>query len=111
MFKTPFSFNGRIRRKEYSISFVIYVVAVLIIGFLSQWKRVNLSPLIAFILYLPFAWFFLAQGAKRCHDRNNTGFYQFIPLYVLFMLFADGNEGPNDFGADPKGRIGLDYII
>jgi len=111
MFKTPFSFNGRIRRKEYSISFVIYVVAVLIISFLSQWKRVSLSPLTAFILYLPFAWFFLAQGAKRCHDRNNTGFYQFIPLYVLFMLFADGNEGPNDFGADPKGRIGLDYII
>ena len=111
MFKNPFSFNGRIGRKEYSISFIIYIIAILVIGFLIQWKRVNLAPIKAFIFYLPFAWFFLAQGAKRCHDRNNTGFYQFIPLYVLFMLFADGNKGPNDFGPDPKGRMRLDYVV
>ena len=111
MFKNPFSFNGRITGKEYRISFIIYVIAVLVIGFFTQWKQVDLSPVIAFILYIPFAWFFMAQGAKRCHDRNNTGFYQFIPLYVLFMLFADGTVGPNDFGDDPKGRMALDYQV
>jgi uncharacterized membrane protein YhaH (DUF805 family) len=111
MFRNPFSFNGRIGGKEYRISFVMYVVAVLLIGLLIFWPSVNLSPVIAFLIYVPFGWFFMAQGAKRCHDRNNTGFYQFIPLYVLFMLFADGTVGPNDFGDDPKGRMGLDYII
>ncbi|PIQ20498.1 MAG: hypothetical protein COW65_14630 [Cytophagales bacterium CG18_big_fil_WC_8_21_14_2_50_42_9] len=111
MFKSPFSFNGRIGRKEYRFSFIIYIIAVLAIGFFIQWDRIRLTPFKAFIFYLPFAWFFLAQGAKRCHDRNNTGFYQFIPLYVLFMLFADGNVGANDFGADPKGRVKIDYII
>jgi uncharacterized membrane protein YhaH (DUF805 family) len=56
-----------------------------------------------------FIWFFLAQGAKRCHDRGNSGWYLLIPFYFLWMLFADGEIGQNDFGPNPKG-IGNDDI-
>lgn len=36
MFKNPFSFNGRICRVEYGLSYVIYMIAILIIvGILS----------------------------------------------------------------------------
>jgi uncharacterized membrane protein YhaH (DUF805 family) len=31
MFKKPFSFKGRIRRTEYGISFIIYVVGLAIL--------------------------------------------------------------------------------
>ena len=32
MFKNPFSFEGRIRRTEYGITFIIYVIAASIIN-------------------------------------------------------------------------------
>ena len=55
------------------------------------------------ILLIPVYWFLLAQGAKRCHDRGNSGWYQIIPFYNLWMLFADSEKGVNDYGLNPKG--------
>lgn len=48
-------------------------------------------------------WFLLAQGAKRCHDRGNSGWWQLIPFYYLWMFFADGEIGDNEYGTNPKG--------
>ncbi|MDR0798218.1 MAG: DUF805 domain-containing protein, partial [Dysgonamonadaceae bacterium] len=48
-------------------------------------------------------WFLWAQGAKRCHDRDRTGWYQMIPFYFLWLIFADGEYGENDYGPNPKG--------
>ncbi|WP_449437398.1 DUF805 domain-containing protein [Pedobacter steynii] len=48
-------------------------------------------------------WFMLAQGAKRCHDRNNNGWWQFIPFYGFWMLFVPGDVGDNKYGPNPKG--------
>ena len=56
------------------------------------------------IMYFPALWFIFAQGAKRCHDRGNSGWYQLIPFYGLWMLFGDGDAHENDYGTDPKGR-------
>jgi len=47
-------------------------------------------------------WFLFAQGAKRCHDMNNSGWYQLVPFYILWMLFYQGTAGPNNYGPDPK---------
>lgn len=96
MFEAPFSFEGRIRRTEYGISMIIYVVAAFIMNVLVT------QSLFFFIFYIPILWFLWAQGAKRCHDRNNSGWFQIIPFYGLWMLFAEGDSGPNDFGDDPK---------
>jgi uncharacterized membrane protein YhaH (DUF805 family) len=52
----------------------------------------------------------LAQGAKRCHDRGNSGWYLLIPFYVFWMLFADSDIGANEYGLNPKG-IGNDNEI
>ncbi|MEZ4774478.1 MAG: DUF805 domain-containing protein [Bacteroidia bacterium] len=100
MFKHPFSFDGRIRRTEYGISYIIYTVIYVFINLLLV-SDSNLS-LIAFVLYIPLWVFLLAQGAKRCHDRGNSGWYQIIPFYGLWMLFAEGDHGPNEYGPDPK---------
>lgn len=100
MFKAPFLFNGRIRRTEFGISYIIYV---LVYAFLETALLDRGSEFIFFILIIPIIWFLLAQGAKRCHDLGKTGWFQIIPFYVLWMLFQDGQPGENDYGLNPKG--------
>lgn len=107
MFKQPFSFEGRIRRTEYGLSYLIYIavymIAAVIAGaFQGLGGGQETVPILMVILYIPMFWFLLAQGAKRCHDRNNSGWYQIIPFYGLWMLFGEGDYGPNDYGPDPK---------
>jgi uncharacterized membrane protein YhaH (DUF805 family) len=96
MFSSPFSFEGRIRRLEYGISTIIYYVVYLIVLGIS-----TKAPIMGLVM-LPIIWFILAQGAKRCHDRGNSGWYQIIPFYVLWMLFAEGDKEANEYGNPPK---------
>ena len=96
MFSSAFSFNGRIRRTEYIISFIVYFIGYAIIMATSKD-----SPIFG-MAFIPLIWFLWAQGAKRCHDRENSGWYQIIPFYALWMLFAEGNSAPNEYGNSPK---------
>ena len=96
LFSAPFSFKGRIRRKEYGISSIIYYVLYITIAALT----IKL-PILG-ITYIPLIWFILAQGTKRCHDRNNSGWYQIIPFYVFWMWFAEGDSSENKYGNNPK---------
>lgn len=98
MFKAPFSFNGRIRRTEFGISYIIYFASFLTISFLS-----DAVGEFFVLLIIPIIWFLFAQGAKRCHDRGNSGWFQLIPFYNLWMLFADSDIGENEYGLNPKG--------
>lgn len=103
MFKRPFSFNGRIRRLEYGISFIIYFIWYVVVDVMP--KTSDPSPAASiFILvsFIPMIWFLWAQNAKRCHDRGNSGWYQLIPFYFFVLLFGDGDEGENEYGDNPK---------
>ena len=112
MFKSPFSFNGRIRRLEYGLSQIIatvyYLFIVLILGGImgaigSQDSGADGGFIIVmWIFMLPAMIFLWAQGAKRCHDIGNSGWFQLIPFYGLWMLFQDGYRGRNQYGEDPK---------
>ncbi|MCM1296186.1 MAG: DUF805 domain-containing protein [Muribaculaceae bacterium] len=102
MFSHPFSFSGRIRRLEYFMSGILAYVYALLIGFLVGASGGNEGAMYLFLI--PAYWFIWAQGAKRCHDRGNSGWYQLIPFYGLWMLFGDGDEFENEYGPDPKGR-------
>mgnify|MGYP002682993735 CR=1 FL=1 len=100
MFSNPFSFKGRIRRLEYGISFII---AVFLISFINVLIEESYELAWLFLAYIPLYWFFFAQGAKRCHDMGNSGWYQIIPFYALWMIFAKGEEGiSNKYGINPK---------
>lgn len=96
MFSAPFSFDGRIRRTEYGISFIIYIFSYALIAAIAK------SSSFLFIAFIPLLWFLWAQGAKRCHDRGNSGWYQIIPFYVFWMLFAEGDSNNNEYGNSPK---------
>ena len=105
MFKRPFSFHGRIRRLEYGLSILlVYFYAFMVGAILGVVTNGNSSDGANYVFLIPGYWFIWAQGAKRCHDRNNSGWYQIIPFYGFWMLFADGDEGENDYGDNPKGK-------
>jgi len=100
MFSNPFSFDGRIRRTEYRISLIIFVgVSV----FLNSLVKSGESPIVVGLVYIPMYWFIWAQGAKRCHDLGNNGWWQIIPLYVFWLIFANADSGINQYAKNPKG--------
>ena len=105
MFSHPFSFSGRIRRLEFGLSYILYILLMVCIGALS-----DEAPILG-LFAIPLIWFWLAQLCKRFHDRNQSGariLTLIIPLYniyvTLMLFFADGDAHENDYGFDPKGR-------
>lgn len=105
MFQNPFSFEGRIRRLEYGLSYIISVVAFYTVLFGSFfWGGSSITSFIVLLFFIPIGWFIFAQGAKRCHDRGNSGWFQLIPYYSLWMLFGSSDYGENAYGSNPKGE-------
>lgn len=107
MFTKLFSFNGRIRRTDYAVTLILYVLIVVAAG--ATLGRF-LGGIELLVLYIPLLWIVYAQGAKRCHDIGRSGWYQIIPLYILWMLFEGGQPCNNDYGPDPKGDQSEDVI-
>lgn len=110
MFSNIFSFKGRIRRLEYGLTYIaIYALSVVVgfvVGIISGIYGVDESSatLLVYIAMLPLLYVQWAQGAKRCHDRGNSGWYQIIPFYIFVMFFGDGESGENEYGSNPKGE-------
>lgn len=123
MFKAPFSFDGRIRRIEYFLSglvcgIVVWIAMLLGVGtFLlgagsGSAAGSAFGLLIGVVAIIAAIWFSLAQGIKRLHDLDKSGWLIlicYIPfvgwIFALYMLFADGTVGPNQYGPDPKNRM------
>lgn len=108
-----FSFDGRISRRTYWLYFVMPLLVIFLV------VAVAVPPLSfnrAFVvLFLLAIWPALAVGAKRCHDRNHSGWYQLIALIPVigpFVLLIElgilqGTAGPNRFDfrhPSPDGR-------
>lgn len=107
MFLHPLSFKGRIRRLEYGISFLLSMVGYFIAMALVAAAESNPDgavglAVILLILYIFILWFMYAQGAKRCHDLGHCGWWQLIPFYGFWMLFAEGDRLSNEYGNNPK---------
>lgn len=98
MFSDLFSFDGRARRTEYGLSLIIYCGATFAVNYLTP----NDYWIAALVWHFYLIYFIWAQGAKRCHDLGKNLIHQFIPFYVFWMLFAEGEKGDNYYGKDPK---------
>jgi uncharacterized membrane protein YhaH (DUF805 family) len=103
MFREPFSFDGRIRRFEFGLSFLIFYTVLIVRERWWPFDPNHIESYIAIAMLIPAQWFQWAQGCKRCHDLGNSGWYQIIPFYFLWLLLADSIPGPNEYGENPKG--------
>src|SRR5690606_19007828 len=101
MFRAPFSFEGRIRRMEYGISFLIYLIFIIFINVVIGDDEDSIYNLLG-LGAVPLLWFLWAQGAKRCHDLGSNGWYQIVPFYFLVLIFRQGEDGENYYGDDPR---------
>lgn len=93
-----FSFEGRIGRGEYWLSYIVYNLYCLPMNVMEEDDINVFFALIWLILFIPMVWMIIAQGVKRCHDRGNNGWYQIIPFYFIWMAFAPGDDGPKEYG-------------
>lgn len=101
MFSNPFSFEGRIRRLEYGLSYLSVYPYAFLAGLVLGIIGID-SDVMIYICMIPAYWFVWAQGAKRCHDLGNSGWYQLIPFYFIWLLFREGDAGDNEYGPNPK---------
>lgn len=92
-----FSFEGRIRRRDYwIISFCVGLALGLAAAIAES------APFLYLLIWIPLCWIELAVGAKRCHDLGHNGWWQLIPFYTVWMAFQDGYSGNNKYGPNPK---------
>jgi uncharacterized membrane protein YhaH (DUF805 family) len=113
------SFEGRISRSTWWMKYILpYIgisiamtIADAIFGtniVIDEYSGQTMG-ILTMIWGLANIWFGLAAGAKRCHDRNRSGWFQAIALipilgglWLLIELgFLRGTVGPNRFGPDP----------
>ncbi len=104
MFQHVFSFEGRIRRLEFGLTFLIYLLYSLPMNVLSEGDISAGFALIWLMLLIPVMWALFAQGTKRCHDIGVKGWWQLVPFFYLWMIFQDGDSGTNQYGDNPKGE-------
>ena len=57
--------------------------------------------LILSIIGLTLWYIWIAQAVKRSHDIGHSGWWIWIPFYIVWLLFARGDEGENEYGEAP----------
>ena len=116
-----FGIKGRMLRSQYwGYSIAIGVVFSLIVGLIlliahargaPEGELDGLTSVLLLIALIPYLWTAICVQAKRCHDRDRSGWFILISLipfiggiWLLIELgFLDGTQGDNRFGPSPKG--------
>ena len=92
-------FNGRARRKEYWMFYLFNVIISFILGLIGGLINFEyLGNIYSLVVIVPG----IAVGVRRMHDIGKSGWYILIPIYNLILLCTNGDEGPNEYGPDPK---------
>ena len=105
-------FNGRARRKEYWMFFLINFAISIGIGFIdgilgttNEIGMGYLGLLYSIAVILPG----IAVSIRRLHDIGKSGWMllvAFIPfigfIWLIILMVREGEEGENEYGPNPK---------
>jgi uncharacterized membrane protein YhaH (DUF805 family) len=84
-----FSFQGRINRAKYWLSFLIWIVAwAVVIAAVIATKLSVAAIMMVVILMIPSFISWIAIGIKRLHDRDKSGWW--LLLFYLTPAVMDG---------------------
>ena len=123
VFKQYADFNGRARRKEYWMFYLIQMLISLALSISILYQFINsisngssegmLGTLVIYLImiiygigsFIPA----LAVSVRRLHDIGRSGLWLFIYLipivgfiWLLILCVTPGNIGDNLYGPDPK---------
>lgn len=105
-YKKYAEFDGRARRKEYWLFYLLYIVSAMILAFIDG--IIGTGGLLAGLYILGSIVPFIALTARRLHDIDKSGWWQLIvfvpvigPIVMLVFAVIAGTSGENRFGADP----------
>jgi uncharacterized membrane protein YhaH (DUF805 family) len=99
-------FEGRARRTEYWMFVLVSLIIAIVIGIVGSIIHLRvLGTLYGLAVLLPT----LAVGARRLHDTGRSGWWLLIYLlpligwiWLIVLLAMGGDQGSNQYGADPK---------
>lgn len=93
------TFQGRARRSEYWYFFLVNMIVAMAFGFICGLARVGyLANIYSLAVLVPS----IAVGVRRMHDVGKSGWFLLIPVYNLILACTKGEQGINEYGADPK---------
>ena len=95
------TFKGRATRSEYwwftlGTYVLIALVSLLIFALFNVVAMFFAYIATALAVSLP-AW---SVAVRRLHDTNHSGWWLLCPVYPIILMFMEGSEGENDYGAD-----------
>ena len=93
------NFNGRARRKEFWMFYLIYVIISIVASIIDAIIGMQIvSGLLSLALLVPT----IAVGIRRMHDIGKSGWFILIPIYNIILWATEGDKGENQYGPDPK---------
>ena len=108
-------FDGRARRKEYWMFFLVNLGVVLGLAIVAGILGAIWEPLgwLGYLAYIGYVLAVLVPGlaltVRRFHDTGKTGWFALLALVpfvggfiVLYFMVLEGDAGPNAYGPDPK---------
>ncbi len=111
--KNYVTFNGRARRKEYWIFFLVNTIISAVLtsvdSFIAGPGNIGIFYYIGILYSLAVLLPGLAVSIRRLHDTGRSGWWLLILLIpligaivLLIFMAQDSNPGENQFGPNPK---------
>jgi len=102
------NFNGRADKKEYWVFILLNIIITVLLSFI--WN--GLGIIFVLLVLMPT----ITITVRRLHDLNREGWFIFIPIYSLILLFKNGTDinTINDYGPpleESKYKINLIYFL
>ncbi len=119
--KTWYHLSGRIGRLRYLTYLMVPVllIGVLVAVLLPVLSEDSSVAEILFIMFIAVYGFYgnIIYPIRRLNDLNKTGWFclfGFIPfvniIFNLYVMFARGTDGVNDYGNPPRANRKIHYI-
>ena len=101
-----FNVQGRARRQEYWMYFLVYLLIVVAAALLDGVLGMGLISALVTLAHLVPS---ITVGVRRLHDIDRSGWWLLIALLpligwiiALYWAIKEGDSGDNRYGADPK---------
>lgn len=101
-------FKGRARRSEYWYFALVNAIISFVLGIVDSAigsETGFIGGIYSLFVLVPS----LAVAVRRLHDTNRSGWWMLIALtgigifVLLYWYILEGDQGRNEYGADPKG--------